>query len=185
MKKKNKQLTTEQQQLVIDYIPSAHKFLMKKGLKEDDFIDMLYETLCNCALRYDSNSDASFLTYVWAAYERDLGKFYSYVYRQKRTVPEGHKIIYLDSSTKVNDTFYVEEIVGDEDIKFQDIEDEWFIRKFKHSLTPSETKMLNYLQYGCTIKDMSKLTGYSIRKVYYLFEKIRIKWDRLKAVEVR
>jgi RNA polymerase sigma-70 factor (ECF subfamily) len=162
------ELTSEQQSFAEDNHNLVYTFLRNKGLRQDDFYDVIIFGYLRAVQKYlireNLRLQYEFSTIAWRAMECDLANHYKAQSRPSR------KAVTISLDAMVNDgQLTVAETIPDPDL-FEDRLDAGFLwEEIISLLTPEQTDVLRMRADGYTTREIAAARRSPLREIESLF----------------
>ena len=164
MKKVTSPLTSQQSQLIVDYLTKDNgwnriKQCIKKTLRRDvtpnemdDYIGIAHIALIKSAKNYNFDKGTKFSSFAYTNIANDIKSTLTQARRKKRY----NNIITTSINTTIYDDFSIEDFfVGDEDVKYDAALT--VIKKKKKELNKFERNVLYCRMYGYSMDEIKKI----------------------------
>lgn len=164
-------LTPEQREFAAEYHNLIYAFLNKKGLREDDYYDIVVFGFLRAVNDYFNKMELrrySFTTIAWRSMNQSLSNYFRDQNRQKRHC----YILSLDSILSNGDFLPVEETAAVYDSLMMQLETNLLLTELASRVSRRQMKVIRMKAEGYGVKEIARDQKTTIRDVQELLESV-------------
>ena len=168
-------MTEKERKLASDNMNIVYKYIHNKNLPLDIWEDIFMLILCECATKYDENTNFAFSSYLWRALDNEYAWRMRSKYADKRTLNDGETMVYFDQPTW-DEAFDIKDTEGENDENFTMVEYKDLLNHFERRLVGKEADVFDLYLKGYNSTEIRKELGFSRQRFNQLNNSIRTKW---------